>query len=116
MKQLPSLLIFHSNNEFRSMMKDMLVKHGFFYLLDTAESEVFWELKEKNSKHFILVENKLVDKKLIEQFSSKKSHFLILGQTDEKKTHELSTLFGTDAIISFPFPSEKLREKIIKRS
>lgn len=116
MKQLPPLLIFHSNNEFRSMLKDMLIKHGFFYLLDTGDNEIFWELREKNKKHFILIENNLVDKEIIGQFSTHQSNFLILGQTDEKKTHELSTLFGSNAIMSFPFPSEKLREKIIERS
>ncbi|MFA7614937.1 MAG: hypothetical protein WCY48_11935 [Candidatus Caldatribacteriota bacterium] len=116
MKQLPPLLIFHKNDEFRSMLKDMLIKHGFFYLLDTGDNEVFWELREKNKKHFVLIENNLVDNKIIEQFTSQESHFLILGQTDEKKTHQLSTLFGTSAIMSFPFPSEKLREKIIERS
>lgn len=116
MKQLPAILIFHSNDEFRSMLKDMLIKHGFFYLLDTGSDEVFWKLKEKNKTHFTLVENNLVNQQLIEQFKTDSSSFLILGQTTEKKTHLLSTLFGVSAIMSFPFPSQKLAQKIIERS
>lgn len=115
MKQLPALLIYHSNDEFRSLLKEMVIKHGFFYLLDTGKDEVFWELREKNKSHFVLIENNLVDKKLIEQFKNN-THFLILGQVTEKKTHQLSTLFGSDAIMSFPFPSEKLSQKITQRS
>lgn len=98
------------------MIKDMLIKYGFFYLLDTASEEIFWELKDKNKQHFILVENNLVNTKLAEKLTNSKHGFLILGQTDEKKTHVLSTLFGVDALMSFPFPSEKLAKKIIERS
>ncbi|MFA5583869.1 MAG: hypothetical protein WDA09_06610 [Bacteriovoracaceae bacterium] len=116
MKQLPPILIYHSNDEFRSMLKDMLIKHGFFYLLDTGREEVFYELREKNKQHFILIENDRVDTKLIEMFSSRSGGFLILGQTDEKRTHQLSTLFGASAIMSFPFPSDKLGKKIVERS
>lgn len=115
MKQLPPLLIYHSNDEFRALLKEMVIKHGFFYLLDTGKEEIFWELKDKNRNHFVLIENKLVDRKIIEQFKDN-SQFLILGQTEEKKTHQLSTLFGTDAILSFPFPSEQLSKKINQRA
>lgn len=98
------------------MIKDMLIKYGFFYLLDTASEEIFWELKDKNKQHFIVVENNLVTTKLSDKLARSLSGFLILGQTDEAKTHHLSTLFGVDAVMSFPFPSEKLAKKIIERS
>lgn len=97
------------------MLKDMLIKHGFFYLLDTDSEEVFYQLREKNKKHFILIENNLIDARAIEMFASLSAKFLILGQVDEKKTHKLSTLFGANAIMSFPFPSDKLGKKIIAR-
>lgn len=98
------------------MLKDMLIKHGFFYLLDTGNEEIFWDLREKNKHHFILIENALVDDKVIEKAVLQAKNYLILGQRDEKKTHKLSTIFGTDAVMSFPFPSEKLSQKIIDRS
>ena len=116
MKQLPSILIFHSNDQFRSMLKDMLIKHGYFYLLDTSDESVFWRLKENNNEQFILIESDLVSRRVIEEFKNRKKSFLILGQVEEKKTHDLSTLFGVESLMSFPFPSVKLSEKILQRS
>lgn len=94
----------------------MLIKHGFFNLLDTSSEEVFWKLKENNKSHFTLVENHLVNEQLIAELRKDNSHFLITGQISEKKTHLLSTLFGVSSVISFPFPSARLAQKIIERS
>lgn len=116
MKQLPSILIFHSNDQFRVMLKDMLIKHGFFYLLETGDENVFWKLKENNNEQFILIESELVDRRVQEEFKLRKKSFLVLGQVEDKKTHDLSTIFGVESMMSFPFPSEKLSEKILQRS
>ena len=94
----------------------MLIKHGFFYLLDTNDENVFWRLEENNNGQFILIESELVDRKVIEEFKTRKKSFLILGQVEDKKTQDLSTLFGVQSIMSFPFPSDKLSEKIQTRS
>lgn len=106
------IIIVHPKEDFRSLLRDMLIKHGFFHLIEVSTSEELHTLlKENVNERFFLVQSNLIDETAIEAFT-KSEKFIVFAQPDDKRVIPLSTRLGVKRIISFPFSSQYLVERI----
>lgn len=87
----------------------MLTKYGYFHLLEASSPEEVLPLIMND--HFIVIHKDLVDEK-IKKILSQKKNFLIISQSDASETVKLSAYFGVKHLISFPYTSKTLVEKI----
>ncbi len=103
------IIICDENEEIRLLLKEMLTKHGYFHLLEASSQE---EIKQLISEEqFILIHKNLLDEDLNRRLSHREN-YLIIAQNDDEQTVILSATFGVKHIISFPYSSRGLVEKI----
>lgn len=103
------ILICDENDEIRRLQKDMLTKHGYFHLVEAHSSEETLQLLSQ--EQFILIHKNLVNdrvKRALEQHP----RFLIVAQSEQPETMQLAAYFGVKHVISFPYSSRSLVEKI----
>lgn len=106
------VVIGHKNEDFRTLLRDMLTKHGFFHVLEAASAEEFsMRIKAEDKSSLLLVDSNLVDESLLSGLNGK-SQFLIIIQPDDTKALKLAAKFGVKHFISFPFSSQLLIERI----
>ncbi len=105
------ILIGDSSEEFRSLLRDMLTKHGFFHIVEaTASNEVAVFLEQETKDFFVLIQSELLNENIIEKIQQK--NFLILAQSNKNETISLAARLGVKYFLSFPFSSQGLVEKI----
>ncbi len=106
------IIIVHPKEDFRSLLRDMLIKHGFFHLIEASSSEELHALLKQNvNERFFLVQSHLMDEIAMEAII-KNENFIVFAQPDDNRAIFLSTRLGVKRIISFPFSSQYLVEKI----
>jgi len=110
------ILICANNDDFRSLLREMLIKHGFFHLLEATSSEELIELSLKEKKiPFIMVQGELINEGVNDILRGKKD-LLILIQPSHTKTLALTARYGVENFLSFPFSSQQLFNKLSKFS
>ncbi len=87
----------------------MLTKHGFFHLIEAQSTEEI--LQFMNEKQFIITHKDLLNDKLKKLLAEKK-HFIVLSPAETEETILLSAYFGVKHIVSFPYSSKSIVEKI----
>lgn len=103
------IIICDENEDIRLLLKEMLIKHGFFHLVEAhAPDEV---LQLLTNEQFILIHKNLVNEQ-IKKVLSQRRNFLIVAQADANETVNLAAHFGVKHLISFPYTSKGLVEKI----
>jgi len=107
------ILICEEREEIRNLIRDMLTKHGFFHLIEANSSEEVINLAAREKKHFLLIDKKLLDSSVKELLSTRK-RFLVIAQPEDQVTIELASRYGVAHIISFPYSSKRLAEKIMQ--
>lgn len=106
------ILIANPNEDFRSLLREMLTKHGFFHVLEASNSIELQEMVLREKKNcFILVQASLLDKELIPVLLSQKD-YIIVAQPDDEAALPLVARFGVGHFMSFPFSSQNLLDKI----
>lgn len=103
------IIICDENEEVRLLIKEMLIKHGFFHLVEAHTNEEVAQLTTTN--HFIIIHKKLLGGILREQILRAKN-YLIVAQNDDEETVKLSAIYGVKHLISFPYTSKSLVDKI----
>lgn len=103
------ILICDENDEIRRLQKDMLTKHGYFHLVEAHSGQEALQLVSPDQ--FILIDRQLVDEKMKKVLSVHK-RFLIISQADRPETLSLAAYFGVNHLISFPYSSRSLVDKI----
>lgn len=93
----------------------MLTKHGFFHLVEAISSEEVLQLAAKDKKHFMLIHKDLLNEN-VKSLLASRAHFLVISPTEDNDTLELASRYGVSHLISFPYSSKGLAEKIIKMS
>jgi DNA-binding response OmpR family regulator len=104
------IIICDSKEEVRLLLRDMLTKHGFFHLLEVSSHQEVLKLIGKND-FFILIHKDLMTAEIKIQLKER-SNFLIISQADDPETLSLASLYGVDHLISFPYSSENLVNRI----
>jgi len=103
------IIICDENDDIRLLLKEMLTKHGYFHLVEAHSSEEMLQLI--SDEQFVLIHESLVNSK-IKKNLSQKENFLIIAQQDSSEMINLSANFGVNHLISFPYTSKTLVEKI----
>ena len=92
----------------------MLTKHGFFHVIEAATQQEM-SLFLSDEKHFFaIVHSEMADKSVLNNLQKSDNGFLFITQPDSPKTMELAVQMGVSHLLSFPFSSQQLVEKIIK--
>jgi PleD family two-component response regulator len=103
------ILICDKNEEIRLLIKNMLSRYGYFHLLEAHSTEEIFQILNENQ--FLIVGKNLMSEKMKKVLSERKK-FLIISPTREEETINLSAFFGVKHLISFPYSSKILIEKI----
>jgi response regulator RpfG family c-di-GMP phosphodiesterase len=103
------IIICDENEDIRLLLKEMLTRYGYFHLVEASSSEEVLQLIVK--EQFILIHKNLINEK-IKSILSHREKFLIIAQADSADTVNLSANFGVKRLISFPYTSKSLVEKI----
>lgn len=110
------IIIFHDKDDFRSLLRDMLTKHGFFHLVEAnSVEELLSSMPENGKKKFFLIQGTQVEESLLNILAGR-NDFIVLAQPENPMTLAVATRLGAEKIMSFPFSSEQLYEKISKIS
>jgi DNA-binding response OmpR family regulator len=108
------LLICHENEDFRSMLRDMLIKHGFFQLIEaTSLQEAQHAIKSMEDDYLVILQDKFTSER-VESNIFEKKRFIVLTASDNEQMNLLAIRFGVKHILSFPFSSRTLFGKIIE--
>lgn len=105
------VLICNEDEEFRILIRDMLTKNGYFYVLEAMNSQESLHYLKENPECFLLLEAKILDPSLLQELVDKKKYIVFVHNTDIK-TPLLSARLGIEHLMSYPFHSNKLIEKI----
>ncbi len=103
------IIICDENEDIRLLLKEMLTKHGYFHLVEASTPEEVLQLI--TNEQFVLIHKNLLNEKII-SLLSQRTNFLIISQSDASETVNLSARFGVKHLISFPYTSKGLAEKI----
>lgn len=105
------ILICDANEEFRGLVREMLTKNGFFHIVEASSSTEAIQILREKKEYFVIAHPSLLDSELSQQLS-KNRHFIILANNDKNETAMLAAKLGVNHILSFPFHSRKLMDKI----
>lgn len=101
-----------SNEDFRSLIREMLGKNGFFHVLEAGNSEETSELlKEHAESGLTIIQGNLLNEEVTNRLK-KNRQFIVLSQTDTDESIMKAALLGVEHFLSFPFSSRHLMEKI----
>ena len=103
------IIICDENDDIRLLLKEMLTKHGYFHLVEVHSSQEILQLI--SDEQFILIHKNLLNDQIKKNLSQRKI-FLIIAQQDSAETVSLAAHFGVNHLISFPYTSKSLVEKI----
>ena len=105
------ILICDENEEFRSLVREMLTKNGFFHIVEASTASEALHLLREKKEYFIIIHPSFLNRD-IQSLLSQTSHFLILANSDQDDTVMLAARLGVNHILSFPIHSRKLMDKI----
>jgi DNA-binding NtrC family response regulator len=110
------IIIYHDKDDFRSLLRDMLTRHGFFHLLEASSTEELISfMRDNGKKKFFLIQGSQIEEALLSKLAVR-DDFIVLAQPESEMTLTLATRLGAEKILSFPFSSEQLYKKISKIS
>jgi DNA-binding NtrC family response regulator len=99
------ILLCHQNEDFRTLLREMLTKYGFFHVM---EANSINDVTERDfHSHFVIVEGKNVPSAL-----AGRKDFLAVTNAEDPSALSQVARFGTTHFISFPFSSQKLVSKL----
>jgi DNA-binding NtrC family response regulator len=105
------ILICDENEEFRILVRDMLTKNGFFHVLEAATAEEATEVLKDKKGYFVLIESKALNPEVSDTLKRQKN-FIIFADNSDAKTVLLAAQMGVEHVMSYPFHSRKLIDKI----
>lgn len=105
------ILICDENEDFRILITDMLTKNGFFHILEATSSSEIIEILNKKIDLFILIEAKALTLQII-SLLERQRNYIIFAENKDASTLNLAAKLGVNHIMSYPFNSRKLIEKI----
>jgi DNA-binding response OmpR family regulator len=105
------ILICDENEEFRILIRDMLTKNGFFHVIEAVNSNEAIEVLKNKKGYFVLIEAKELNSEIVSTLQRQKN-YIIFADNMEESTILLSAKLGVEHIMSYPFHSRKLIEKI----
>jgi DNA-binding response OmpR family regulator len=108
------ILVCHQNEDFRFHLREMLSKHGFFHVLDAGNEDEIISFINTEEKFFAIVHMDLAHRAIVKALAESGKKYIFISQPDSEKTMLLASQTGVHQILSFPFSSQQLVEKIIR--
>jgi DNA-binding response OmpR family regulator len=108
------ILLCSSNEDFRSLVREMLGKNGFFHVLEAGNFEEIAELmKGQGQNSLTIIQIDLLNDD-ISRALKKNRQFIVLSQSVTDENIVKAAILGVDHFLSFPFSSRHLMDKIEK--
>lgn len=108
------ILLCSSNEDFRSLIREMLGKNGFFHVLEAGNSDEAKELmKGQGQNALTIIQIELLDEE-VSRALRKHGQFIVLSQSESEESIVKAAVLGVEHFLSFPFSSRRLMEKIEK--
>lgn len=104
-----SILIADEHEEIRLLQKDMLMKHGYFHLMEANNAEEVLQQWQENQ--FVIIHRSLLNGEL-KKLLSNRAKFLVICQPDDPEALTLAAQLGVKHLLSFPYSSSTLIERI----
>ncbi len=105
------ILICDENEHFRSLLREMLTKNGFFHVIEAVKTDEALTLMKQRKDFIVLITAQKFSSEMIDSLQSQKS-FLVFADGKDSHTLTLAARLGVNHLISYPFHSQKLIEKI----
>jgi CheY-like chemotaxis protein len=105
------ILICDENPEFRFLLRDMLTKNGYFHVLEASHAQEALEILRVKKDYFVLIEAKELSSEVSSALLSQKN-FIVFAENHNPLTLTLSAKLGVEHVMTYPFHSRKLMEKI----
>lgn len=112
MNHATPIIICDSNEDFRSHLREMLSKHGFFHVLEATNSYEALSLMSQEKVFYSILQPALITEDVIDKLIQTKNKYLIIAQSDRDETFNLSIRLGVKNFLSFPFSSQYLVDKM----
>jgi DNA-binding response OmpR family regulator len=108
------ILLCSSNEDFRSLVREMLGKNGFFHVLEAGNREETKDLiRSQGQTALTIIQIDLLNED-VSQNLKKNGQFIVLSQSVTEENIVKAAILGVDHFLSFPFSSRHLMEKIEK--
>lgn len=105
------ILICDENEEFRILVRDMLTKNGFFHIIEASSQKELFDFLKVNSNDLVLIEQKMLSSELKTKLKEQKNYIIFANSTEET-TPLIAATMGVEHVLSYPFYSRKLIDKI----
>jgi len=105
------ILICDENEEFRILIRDMLTKNGFFHVLEAVNGNEASEILKNKNDFFVIIEAKALSHEM-NSLLQKQKNFIVFAENSQPETVLLSAKLGVNHVMSYPFHSRKLIDKI----
>lgn len=105
------ILICDESEEFRVLLRDMLTKNGFFHVIEASHEAEIVQFMKENSDFLVLIEQKMLTNDIITRLKTQKN-FIVFANSSDEKTPLLAATLGVSHVMSYPFHSRKLIDKI----
>lgn len=89
----------------------MLTKNGFFHVLEASHREEAMEILKQRNDFFVLIEANALSGE-IAFILEKQKNFIVFAENINPRTLTLSARLGVNHVMSYPFHSRKLIDKI----
>lgn len=106
------ILLCSNNEDYRSLLREMLGKNGFFHVLEAGNTNEAKDLmKGQGQNALTIIQIDLLDNEISKSLR-KNGQFIVLSQSDSEENIVKSAILGVEHFLSFPFSSRHLLEKI----
>lgn len=105
------ILICDENEDFRILIRDMLTKNGFFHVVEASDANEAIEYMRGKNDYLVLIDSKVLSGEVSSSLEKQKD-YVIFSENSDPKTALLAARVGVHHIMSYPFHSRKLMEKI----
>lgn len=89
----------------------MLIKNGYFHVLEASNATEAMEMMKKEKVFFVIIEARTLTTEIQAALLSKKK-FLVLTANDNAQLLKTTVELGVNHIMTYPFHSRKLLDKI----
>ncbi len=108
------ILLCSSNEDFRSLIREMLGKSGFFHVLEAGNREETKDLMQGQGQNALtIIQIDLLDED-VSRSLKQNGQFIVLSQSETEDDIVKAAILGVDHFLSFPFSSRLLMDKIEK--
>lgn len=105
------IILSETNEEFRLIVRDMLMKHGFFHIIEASnQEETLISINNLKSNYFLIAEAGILNDLIINNL--KGNQFIVLSNANEDQLMTLAVRLGVNHFLNFPFSSDVLIKKM----